>query len=110
MTFYVDVIFQLLPCLPNNIRGNFGTGRPRYLWSFYLLICLLTNETSLENAKFLAKMFHFILEAGICGSKMLDVYTGRPRYMRSLYLRIRVSFWNVSPNLQSFLVFLYANS
>jgi hypothetical protein len=43
-------------------------------------------------------------------------YTGGPLYMRSFYLRIRVSaianwpfFWNLSPNLQSFLVFLYAS-
>ncbi len=43
--------------------------------------------------------------------------TGGPRYMRSFYLWIRVSaienwpfFCNLSPNLQSFLVFLYANS
>jgi hypothetical protein len=40
----------------------------------------------------------------------------RPRYMRSFYLWIRVSaianwpfLWSVSPNLQSFLVFLNAN-
>ncbi len=44
-------------------------------------------------------------------------YTGGPRYMRSFYLRIRVFaianwpyLWNLSPNLQSDLIFLYANS
>jgi len=45
------------------------------------------------------------------------VGTGGPRYMRSFYLQFRIYairkwpfFWNLSSNLQSSLVFLYANS
>ncbi len=66
------------------------------------------------------KVSRIIEMASKCRNKYICMYfyivcycTGGPLYMRSFYVRIRVSsignwviFWNITLNLQSFLVFL----
>jgi len=94
----------------HTVIRNRNTPRDEFIFYSKRLIRLVSFKVGLVAT--LGKLSFMFLFVPFC-----YFYTGSPRYMRSFYLRFRVYairkwpfYWNLTSNLQSSLVFLYANS